>query len=64
MDKSKKKHPICNHCGGTLMSDGEIIKCLMCGREIGHHCELCLTHPEKESKHRRKSTASSGKNRS
>jgi len=64
MEKSRKKLEICNHCGGTLRSDGEDVKCLMCGRSAGHHCELCMIHPEKEKKHQRKSTASAGKHRS
>jgi len=56
MDKAKKKLAICNHCGGALAIDGDFLKCLMCGRESGHHCELCIHQPlEKQSK--RKSTA-------
>lgn len=58
MDKAKKKHPICNHCGGALTMDGDMLKCLMCGREAGHHCELCMIHPEeKDNKRKRKSAA-------
>ncbi|MBI3582190.1 MAG: hypothetical protein HY098_09000 [Nitrospinae bacterium] len=63
MEKFRGKIGICNHCGGTLMSDGEDVKCLMCGRMAGHHCELCMFHPEKGKKRERKTVATGGKNR-
>jgi len=31
----------CNHCGGVIRHNGELISCLMCSREAGHLCERC-----------------------
>lgn len=36
---------ICNHCGGNLTMNGDILSCLMCGREADHLCDNCLIKP-------------------
>ena len=64
-DKQSK----CYHCGGALTASEEMVACLMCGRTIGHKCELCINLPGQntavDSKHkttkkvrRKKSTVS------
>jgi hypothetical protein len=63
MANSKKKPDLCNHCGGTLMFDGEDVKCLMCGRLAGHHCELCIVKPEKKAVKRERKPASAAGNK-
>ena len=42
----KKKKPVeasmrCNHCGGPIRPNGEILTCLMCSREQNHTCSNC-----------------------
>jgi len=41
--KANKPAPKCNHCGGLIRENGEMIACIMCSREATHHCSLC-TH--------------------
>ena len=35
----------CNHCGGAFRSGGEMLTCIMCGRESGHVCQNCSHVP-------------------
>lgn len=44
MEKSKVVM-VCNHCGGNLTMNGDILSCLMCGREADHLCANCLIKP-------------------
>lgn len=33
---------VCKHCGGHLRFYRGSHSCLMCGRDIDHHCKDCL----------------------
>ncbi len=49
--KAKKKKTEstmrCNHCGGPIRANGEILACLMCSREANHVCaNCCHVRPE------------------
>lgn len=33
---------VCQHCGGHLRYYRGSHSCLMCGRDIDHHCKDCL----------------------
>ncbi len=64
--ENEKSSTICNHCGGKLTMNGDILSCLMCGREADHLCDNCLIKPDqnaakekKEAKKPAKSTAKS-----
>lgn len=44
--KKTKPAPKCNHCGGLVRENGEIVACIMCGREEKHYCGNCqFAHP-------------------
>ncbi len=44
----------CYHCGGILTFASDSYTCLMCGREIGHKCDLCMNiEPAKPVKKKR-----------
>ena len=53
--KDSKRQIRCNHCGGAMRNNGEMVACLMCARDITHICSTC-THvragevPEKSKK--------------
>ncbi|MGP0629688.1 hypothetical protein ACTRW9_08260 [Nitrospina sp. 32_T5] len=43
--KAEKSAPRCNHCGGLVRENGEMVACIMCSREEGHFCSSCAyTH--------------------
>lgn len=52
---------VCNHCGGKLTMNGEILSCLMCGREADHSCALCLMKSKPAGKPNAKKKAPSRK---
>lgn len=39
----RPKKPVirCNHCGGLIRHDGELVACIMCSRDIDHVCDNC-----------------------
>ncbi|QPJ65907.1 MAG: hypothetical protein G3M78_11080 [Candidatus Nitrohelix vancouverensis] len=39
--KAKKPALRCNHCGGAIRFSGELEACLMCSRDVSHHCGAC-----------------------
>lgn len=39
--KSKKNVIRCNHCGGLVRNDGELVACIMCSRDVDHVCGNC-----------------------
>ena len=39
--RAKKPVVRCNHCGGLIRHDGELIACIMCSRDIDHTCGSC-----------------------
>lgn len=55
MEKSKVVL-VCNHCGGNLTMNGDILSCLMCGREADHLCENCLIKPVQNAGKEKKET--------
>lgn len=61
MEKSKVGM-ICNHCGGNLTMNGDLLSCLMCGREADHLCENCLIKPvQSAGKDKKETKTSAGK---
>ena len=46
--KEKKEQFRCNHCGGLVRMDGELVSCIMCSRDKDHFCELCCYKPKKQ----------------
>ena len=48
VNKSKKRQPLCNHCGGLVRIDNEFSACMMCSRDAEHVCGTCASAtPEK-----------------
>ena len=39
--KVKKSTTRCNHCGGLVRNDGELVACIMCSRDVDHVCGSC-----------------------
>lgn len=33
---------VCRHCGGHLRYYRGSLTCLMCGRDVDHHCTHCI----------------------
>ena len=46
--KAKKPSPKCNHCGGLIRENGEMMACIMCSRDAAHHCSLCINKHSSE----------------
>lgn len=56
MMENSKVVTICNHCGGKLTMNGDILSCLMCGREADHLCDNCLIKPGQNADRDKKET--------
>ncbi len=43
-EETRKKTAVrvCRHCGGHLRFYQGSLTCLMCGRDVDHHCKDCL----------------------
>ncbi len=53
---------VCNHCGGNLTMNGDILSCLMCGREADHLCDNCLIKPgQNAGKEKKEAKTAAGK---
>lgn len=60
--ENNKVVTVCNHCGGKLTMNGDILSCLMCGREADHLCDNCLIKPvQNTSKDKKEAKAATGK---
>ncbi len=38
----------CRHCGGIMRDYRGSVSCMMCGREVEHQCERCITAQREE----------------
>lgn len=62
MMENSKVVTVCNHCGGKLTMNGDILSCLMCGREADHLCDNCLIKPvQSTGKDKKEAKTSTGK---
>lgn len=60
--ENNKVVTVCNHCGGKLTMNGDILSCLMCGREADHLCDNCLIKPvQNAAKDKKEAKAAPGK---
>ncbi len=60
--ENNKVVTVCNHCGGKLTMNGDILSCLMCGREADHLCDNCLIKPAQNTgKEKKEGKAAAGK---